>query len=64
MRSLNTKWSIAGLVVGLSLSSLVGCERHKTPAEKAGDKIENATDKAGDKVEDLGDKTEDKLDKH
>jgi hypothetical protein len=38
------------LALALGVSSLGGC-RKKTPAEKVGDKIENAGDKIEDKVD-------------
>ena len=64
------KLSIATLAL-LLVFGLTACE--KGPAEKAGekidnaaeragDKIEDATDKAGDKMEEAGDKIEDKTD--
>lgn len=64
------KLTIASLAL-LFAFGLTACE--KGPAEKAGekidnaaenagDKIENATDKAGDKLEAAGDKIEDKTD--
>ena len=64
------KLSIATLAILLAFG-LTACE--KGPAEKAGekidnaaervgDKIEDATDKAGDKMEEAGDKIEDKTD--
>lgn len=37
-------------------------ERMDNAAETAGDKIENATDNAGEKLEEAGDKIEDKTD--
>ena len=37
-------------------------EKIDNAAERAGDKIEDATDKAGDKMEEAGDKIEDKTD--
>lgn len=37
-------------------------ERMDNAAENAGDKIEDATDNAGDKLEEAGDKIEDKTD--
>ena len=37
-------------------------EKIDNAAEKMGDKIEDATDKAGDKLEEAGDKIEDKTD--
>lgn len=64
------KLSIAALTLLMGLG-LAACE--KGPAEKAGekmdnaaenigDKIEDATDNAGDKLEAAGDKIEDKTD--
>lgn len=64
------KLSVAALALLFALG-LTACE--KGPAEKAGekidnaaenmgDKIEDATDKAGDKLEEAGDKIEDKTD--
>lgn len=64
------KLSVAGLAL-LMVLGLAACE--KGPAEKAGekmdnaaenlgDKIEDATDDAGDKLEAAGDKIEDKTD--
>ncbi len=50
MTPLSTRISIATFVLSLVLAGFSGCQR-KTPAEKAGDKIE-----------DVGDKVEDKLD--
>lgn len=35
---------------------------HKGPAEKAGEKIDNATEKMGDKLEEAGDKIKEKTD--
>ena len=65
-----SKLSMVPLVV-LFTVALVACE--KGPAEKAGEKIDNAaenmgykfesaTDKAGDKIEKAGDKNENKTD--
>lgn len=64
------KLSVAALALLFAIG-LTACE--KGPAEKAGekidnaaekmgDKIEDATDKAGDKLEEAGDKIEDKTD--
>jgi len=47
----------AALVLGVALTGLAACE--KGPAEKAGEKIDNAAKKAGDKIEDAGDKIKD-----
>lgn len=65
-----SKLSIVVLALLMAVG-LAACE--KGPAEKAGekidnaaetlgDKIESATDKAGDKLEEAGDKIEDKTD--
>lgn len=64
------KLSIAALALLITIG-LAACE--KGPAEKAGekidnaaenlgDKVEDATDDAGDKLEEAGDKIEDKTD--
>ncbi len=64
------KLSIVVLTLFMTLG-LAACE--KGPAERAGEKmdnaaenlgdnVENATDNAGDKLEDAGDKLEDKTD--
>ena len=51
------------LVCGLMLVfSLASCEK-KGPAEKAGEKVDNAIEKAGDKVEKAGDKIKEKTEK-
>lgn len=47
---------------GSAAAALSGCEE-KGPAEKAGEKVDDALEKAGDKIEDAGDKVEDALDK-
>lgn len=39
-----------------------GCEEQKGPAERAGEKIDNAVDSAGEAVEDAGDKVKDATD--
>lgn len=44
-----------------SLITLPACEK-KTPVERAGEKIEDATDEVGGAVEKMGDKVEDKTD--
>ena len=43
---------VCGLMLGFSLSS---CEK-KGPAEKAGEKVDNAIEKAGDKIKEKTDK--------
>lgn len=47
---------------GSAAATLSGCEK-KGPAEKAGEKVDDALEEAGDKIEDAGDKVEDALDK-
>jgi len=50
---------VCSLMLVFSLSS---CEK-KGPAEKAGEKVDNAIEKAGDKVEKAGDKIKEKTEK-
>lgn len=45
------------------VTTFTACEP-KTPAEKAGERIEDATDGASDAVEKMGDKVEDATDGH
>ena len=47
----------AAIVMSFAIGALSGCE--KGPAEKAGEKIDNAAKKVGEKVEDAGDKIKD-----
>lgn len=49
------------LLVTVSLLVFVSCDRD-TPAERAGEAIEDATDNASDAVEDMGDKVKDATD--
>ena len=50
--------TIAGaIVLSLAVAGLTACE--KGPAERAGEKIDNAAKKVGDKMEDAGDKIKD-----
>jgi hypothetical protein len=44
----------AAIVLSFVVAGLAACE--KGPAERAGEKIDNAAKKVGDKVEDSGDK--------
>lgn len=65
---LSAVW-IALMVIGLAACDKKGPaerqgERIDNAAERAGDKIDNATDKAAEKMERAGDKIEDKTDKH
>lgn len=39
-----------------------GCEVNQGPAEKAGEKIDNAVEKTGDAIENAGDKIREKTD--
>ena len=45
----------------LGVLSITGCE--KGPAEKVGEKIDNAAEKTGDAVKDAGDKAKDAVGK-
>ena len=47
----------AAIVLGLAVAGLSACE--KGPAQKAGEKIDNAAKKVGDKMEEAGDKIKD-----
>lgn len=47
-------------ITALASLAMVACEQ-KTPAEKAGDAVEDTIEKAGDAVEDAGDAVEDAL---
>jgi hypothetical protein len=47
----------AAIVLSFAVAGLAGCE--KGPAERAGEKIDNAAKKVGDKVEEAGDKIKD-----
>ena len=47
----------AAIVLSVAVAGLAACE--KGPAERAGEKIDNAAKKVGDKVEDAGDKIKD-----
>jgi hypothetical protein len=46
-----------GLVLGLLLAALSGCERG--PAEKAGENVDDAVDKMGESLEKAGDNIQD-----
>ena len=54
------KLQIAGIALFLSLF-LVACEQ-EGPAERAGEKLDEAADDIGDGIEDAGDEVEDCLD--
>ena len=51
-----------GIILTALLLGVTACE-HKGPAERAGEKIDNAAEKAGDKMQERGDKVEDATDK-
>lgn len=51
----------AVIVLGFALFGLAACE--KGPAEKAGEKIDNAAKNVGDKMEEAGDKIKDAVKK-
>jgi hypothetical protein len=59
MRAIRVSFAILSLATALCV---VACEK-KGPAERAGEKIDNAVDKAGDAVKDTGDKMKDAVDK-
>ena len=48
----------AAVVLSFAVAGLTACE--KGPAERAGEKIDDAANKVGDKIEDAGDKIKDK----
>jgi hypothetical protein len=50
----------AAFILSIAVAGLAACE--KGPAERAGEKIDNAAKKAGDKLEDAGDKIKDSVD--
>ncbi len=41
---------------------LTGCDTNDGPAEKAGEKVDNAVDNAGNKLEEAGDTLKEKMD--
>ena len=43
----------------LAMLALVGCDDRKGPAQKAGEKVDNAAKKTGDAVKDAAEKTGD-----
>lgn len=49
----------SALVVGFGIS---GCVRRESPAENAGDEIEDVVEEAGDELEEAGDEVEDATD--
>ncbi len=59
------KWMRGMAAVGITLAVVMGTAgcKEKGPAEKLGEKIDNAADNAGDAIEDAADKVEDAVDK-
>jgi hypothetical protein len=51
----------AAIALSFSVAGLTACE--KGPAEKAGEKIDNAAKKVGEKMEEAGDKVKDAVKK-
>ena len=49
---------VAAIVLSFAVAGLAACEK-KGPAEKAGEKIDNAAKKVGEKMEEAGDKIKD-----
>ena len=49
---------VAAIVLSFAVAGLAACQK-KGPAEKAGEKIDNAAKKVGEKVEEAGDKIKD-----
>lgn len=52
---------LSAIWVALMVMGLAACDK-KGPAERAGERIDNATERAGDKIEDAGDKAAEKMD--
>lgn len=46
----------AAVVLGVTL---MGCEKHEGPVERAGKSVDKAVEKAGEKIERAGDKIQD-----
>lgn len=51
---------ISVLLLSLTFNLISGCDR-EGPAEKAGEKIDNAAEQIGDKAEDAGEAARDKM---
>ncbi|KEZ78121.1 hypothetical protein [Salinisphaera hydrothermalis] len=49
-------------ILGLTTLTLAACDNDDGPAEKAGQKIDNAADNTSDAMEDAGDKASDAAD--
>jgi hypothetical protein len=55
----NHKHIFAAFAMSTFVFALSGCEKPAGPAERAGEKIDNAAEKAGQQVEKAGDKIQD-----
>jgi hyperosmotically inducible protein len=54
-------WMAAVIAMSFAIGGLAACE--KGPAERAGEKIDNAAKSVGEKMEDAGDKLKDAVKK-
>lgn len=52
---------LSAIWIALMVIGVAACDK-KGPAERAGERIDNATERAGDKIEDAGDKAAEKMD--
>jgi HAD superfamily hydrolase (TIGR01549 family) len=59
LRMKTNKMLAAAVFTTFVLLTTVGCEEHKGPAERAGEKMDKGMEKAGEKLEDAGDKMKD-----
>lgn len=53
----------AAVVMAAMLAALSGCQKKEGPAEKAGQKIDQAVEKSGEKVDDAKEKLGEKIEK-
>lgn len=49
----------AALIMGVVVATLAACDMNKGPAEKAGEKLDDATEQAGEAIEEAGEKIQD-----
>ena len=56
MSKMNLSLVAAAIALGVTL---MGCEKHEGPAERAGKSVDKAVEKAGEKIERAGDKIQD-----
>lgn len=47
------------LIMGALVVTLTGCDVNKGPAEKAGEKVDEATEQVGEQIEEAGEKIQD-----